>query len=562
MTKLTTKYAEGMTKSCPHSYHPTPSFVREGYLSLNGEWSFSLTRDNVTVYDGKITVPFPPESELSGVCRAISEDETMHYRRRVTLPEDMKGGRVILHLGAVDQECEVTVSGVKVCEHRGGYLPFSVDLTEHIGDGDLTLEVIAKDPLSEKYPYGKQTKKRGGMWYTPVSGIWQSVWLEAVPKEGAIESLKITPTEDGVILKVVGGVDKKRVTLDDGTVIEFEGEECEIKPKELVKWTPETPELYYFTVESGIDRVKSYFAVRTIGTATADGKEYLTLNGERYIFNGLLDQGYYPDGLFMPATEEGYLDDIRLAKSLGFNMLRKHIKIEPEIFYYLCDREGVAVFQDMVNNGHYSFIRDTVLPTVGLQRMSDKHLHKDPESRRIFEETMIGTAELLYNHPSIVYYTVFNEGWGQFSADETYGKLKAVDNTRIVDSTSGWFRRSLSDVDSRHIYFRRLKVKHPSGKPLSISEFGGYSHRVEGHLFGDENYGYRLFAEREKFEEAFYDLYKNEVAPLVKDGASAFVYTQLSDVEDETNGLVTYDREVVKVDKDRCRRVMAEVFTK
>ena len=272
----------------------------------------------------------------------------------------------------------------------------------------------------------------------------------------------------------------------------------------------------------------------------------------------MLDQGYYPDGIFMPATEDGYLDDIKLAKSLGFNMLRKHIKIEPMIFYYLCDKHGIAVFQDMINNGNYSFFKDTVLPTVStvtLQKMCDKHFNRCKESRTIFEETMFCTADHLYNVPSVVYYTVFNEGWGQFNADEMFVKLKSYDSTRIIDATSGWFRRHKSDVDSRHIYFRALKPKKLDGRPLVISEFGGYAHGVEGHRYSEKVYGYRVFPTLAEYEDAVCKLYDTEVRELVKRGASAFVYTQVSDVEDEINGFVTYDRDVVKVDTDRLKKI-------
>ena len=563
MAGLETKYKKDMDVLCPHSYHPRPSFRRDKYLSLGGEWDFCVGKDGESpIYNEKITVPFPPESPLSGIFRQIARDETMYYKRSVTLPPEMRKDRIILHLGAVDETCEIRISGKPVGAHCGGYLPFSFDITPYLAGEGFTVEVIAKDTLGRKYPYGKQTDKRGGMWYTPVSGIWQSVWLEARPVENAVESLKITPISDGVIIEIEGGAPKKRIILEDsGQSVDFTGAECVIRPENLVKWSPECPKLYYFTLESGEDVIHSYFAVREIGIAEIDGYPRLTLNGEPYVFNGLLDQGYYPDGLFLPPTADCYLDDIRLAKALGFNMLRKHIKIEPDIFYYLCDREGIAVFQDMVNNGVYSFIRDTALPTLGLQKRKDKRLHRDKETRRIFEETMLGTADLLYNHPSVVYYTIFNEGWGQFSSDKMYKKLREKDGTRIIDSTSGWFRGHESDVDSRHVYFKRLKAGKRESKPLVISEFGGYSYRVEGHLFSEKNYGYRLFSEREKFEEAFFDLYRNEVAPLVKEGASAFVYTQLSDVEDETNGLVSYDREIVKVDKEKCKLIMKEIFS-
>ena len=558
MSKLITTYEEKADRSCPHAYHPTPQFKRSGYISLNGEWDFALTEsENAPKFKEKILVPFCPESRMSGIERPVMPNNVMHYRRSFIVPEGF-GERVVIHFGAVDQTCEVRLNGRLLGAHEGGYLPFSFDITDRLTEGENEIYVIAKDGLDHKYPYGKQKYKRGGMWYTPVSGIWQSVWLEATPS-AFVEDIKITPYEKGVKIAVTGGEDQKRITLkDSGEVFEFCGSIVDIEPKDLKLWTPETPYLYEFTLECGQDRIESYFAIRWVDVRRIDGTDRICLNGKPYLFNGMLDQGYYPDGIFMPATEDGYADDIKMAKSLGFNMLRKHIKIEPMIFYYLCDKLGIAVFQDMVNNGKYHFIRDTVLPTVStvyLQRLNDVCFSRNAEVRGIFESTMYGTLDHLYNVPSIVYYTIFNEGWGQFTADVMYEKLKSFDTTRIVDTTSGWFRRNKSDVDSRHIYFRPLKPKKLDGRPLVISEFGGYAHGVNGHTYGDDVYGYRVMKEQTEYEDAVCRLYETEVLELVEKGASAFVYTQVSDVEDEINGFFTYDRKIVKVDANRLKKI-------
>lgn len=563
MAKLTTPYTEKMDRSCPHAYHPTPQFKRAGYLCLNGEWDFLVSKsEERDGFTEKILVPFPPESQLSGIERVILPEDHVHYRRFFKTPEDFADKKVFLHFGAVDQTCKVYINGCLIGENKGGYLPFSFDITSKLVDGENELYVVARDGLDHKYPYGKQKYDRGGMWYTPVSGIWQTVWLEARP-ECYVEDIKITPYEKGVKIAVTGGCDRKRITLkESGEVFEFDGNIVDIEPKDLKLWSPENPYLYNFTLECGEDRIESYFAVRRVDVREVGGVQRICLNGNPYLFNGMLDQGYYPDGIFMPATEDGYLDDIKLTKSLGFNMLRKHIKIEPMIFYYLCDKHGIAVFQDMINNGNYSFFKDTALPTVStvtLQRMNDRHFNRNKEARAIFEATMYGTADHLYNTPSIVYYTVFNEGWGQFNADEMYGKLKSYDSTRIIDATSGWFRRHESDVDSRHIYFRALKPKKLDGRPLVISEFGGYAHGVDGHRFSEKVYGYRVFPTASEYEDAVSRLYDTEVRELVKRGASAFVYTQVSDVEDEINGFITYDRQVVKVDCERLNRINKEL---
>jgi len=563
MAKLTTTYIERMDAECPHSYHPTPQFKRDTFLCLNGKWDFcQSTAENVEEYPEKILVPFPPESALSGIERTVRPEHFLHYRRVFTIPSSFDGKKIFLHFGAVDQTCRVSLNGEILGEHAGGYTPFSFDITDVLKDGENELCITARDGLDHKYPYGKQKYDRGGMWYTPVSGIWQTVWLEAMPKE-YVEDIKITPYEKGVKIAVTGGIQHKRITLiETGEVFEFDGSITNIEPKELKLWTPEEPHLYYFTLESGDDKIESYFAVRWVDVRCINGKNRLCLNSKPYLFNGMLDQGYYPDGIFMPATADGYEDDIRLTKSLGFNTLRKHIKIEPMIFYYLCDKLGIAVFQDMINNGKYHFVRDTALPTVStvyLQRLNDKNFSPNTEVREIFEKTMYETLDHLYNTPSVVYYTIFNEGWGQFCADAMYEKLKSFDPTRIVDSTSGWFRRKKSDVDSRHIYFRALKPKKLDGRPLVISEFGGYAHGVEGHTFGDGTYGYRILKDRREYEDAVCKLYDTEVRSLVENGASAFIYTQVSDVEDEINGIYTYDRKVVKIDCDRLKKINDEL---
>lgn len=564
MARLTTPYEKKMDKACPHAYHPTPQLKRPGYLCLNGEWDFLISKsENAGELTEKILVPFPPESKLSGIEKAVLPEDLMHYRRVFTLPEDFAGKRVFLHFGAVDQTCTVYLNGTVLGKNEGGYLPFSFDITDSLRDGENEVYLVARDTLDHKYPYGKQKYNRGGMWYTPVSGIWQTVWLEARP-ESYVEDIKITPYEKGVRIVVTGGDAHKKITLtDSGEVFEFDGNIAYVEPSDLKLWTPETPYLYSFTLEAGEDIIESYFAVRWVDVREVGGVNRICLNGEPYLFNGLLDQGYYPDGIFLPATEDGFADDIMMAKSAGFNMLRKHIKIEPMIFYYLCDKLGIAIFQDMINNGKYSFFKDTVLPTVStvtLQKMNDKRFNRSKEARAIFEDTMYKSADHLYNVPSIVYYTVFNEGWGQFKADEMYQKLKGYDPTRIIDATSGWFRRHESDVDSRHIYFRALTPKKLDGRPLVISEFGGYAHGVDGHRYSEKVYGYRVFDTQAEYEDAVCKLYETEVRDLVEDGASAFVYTQVSDVEDEINGLVTYDRQIVKVDAKRLKQINDALF--
>ena len=556
--KLITPYADKMDKRIPWNEYPRPSLVRDSFLCLNGQWDFAFSREeSVSDYPEKILVPFPPESALSGIERQPEAGEHLHYRRKFVLPENMVGKRTILHFGAVDTIVTVYLNGQQIACHEGGYLPFQIDVTKFLCDGENTLQLRVKDELDISFGYGKQTKKRGGMWYTPISGIWQTVWLEAVP-ERYIESLKITTDLNGVKISVSGGDTKKKITLKSGEIFEFEGESVEFSPKEIHHWSPEYPYLYSFVLESGEDKIESYFALREIKSEVVNGIPRLTLNGKPYLFNGLLDQGYYPDGIFLPATSDGYREDILRAKSCGFNMLRKHIKVEPEVFYNLCDRLGMVVFQDMINNSNYNFIYDTVLPTIGFKRLPDRRRTK--LEREIFESQMYATLDHLHFFPSILYYTIFNEGWGQFDADKMFDKAKAYDPTRIFDATSGWFYRKRSDVDSRHVYFKPVKLGKLSERPIVISEFGGYSHRVEGHIYGIDEYGYSSFATREEFEAAFTRLYREELKPLIKGGICGLVYTQISDVEDETNGLLTYDRAICKLDSEKCFKLMEELY--
>ncbi|MBO5735756.1 MAG: glycoside hydrolase family 2, partial [Clostridia bacterium] len=323
-------------------------------------------------------------------------------------------------------------------------------------------------------------------------------------------------------------------------------------------WSPEDPYLYRFTLQSGEDTVRSYFALRTVTCEIVKGIPRLCLNGKPYFFHGLLDQGYFSDGIYLPASPEGYAFDVRTAKELGFNMLRKHIKIEPEEFYYQCDLQGIIVFQDMVNGGKYRYIRDTVLPTLGMKKRLFFRAGK--KQRFHFEKTAKETVRLLQNHPSVCYYTVFNEGWGQYDADRIYKELKALDPSRIWDATSGWFLGRESDVDSRHVYFRPFRVGKRSNKPLVLSEFGGYTCKLEEHSFNlNKTYGYKTYTDLPAFRKGLESLYREQILPAVKEGLCGTVLTQLSDVEDETNGLVTYDRQVVKADPAAMAALAADL---
>ncbi len=546
---LTTPFEKDLTE-VPLSDYPRPSLMRDSYLCLNGKWDFRVENNQKQEYSGEILVPFPIESKLSGVGKTFSKNSLYIYTRRFSLPEGFKKEKVILHFGAVDQEAQVYINGSFVGGNIGGYIPFEFDVTEYLNDTDNIIGVEVTDSLDTTLPYGKQTENRGGMWYTRVSGIWQTVWLESVC-ENYIKGIKTDCTQNSVTLTIEGGNDKKELTVYTPTgekTYEFSGNNIKIDIENPVNWSPEEPYIYRFTLTSGKDSVNSYFALRTIGTKRVGDKTFITLNGKPYFFNGLLDQGYFSDGLFLPATYEGYKNDILQAKKLGFNMLRKHIKIEPQMFYYYCDVYGMAVFQDAVNNGKYSFIIDTALPTIGFKNLKKA---SSKACRKRFEDCAEKMIKLLYNHPCICYYTIFNEGWGQYAGKAVYEKLKAIDGSRIYDTASGWFREQKSDVQSEHVYFKPLKLKGSETRPLVLSEFGGYCFKIDQNSFNLSNtYGYKKCATSEDFERDLKALYKDQVLPAVSKGLNATVLTQLSDVEDETNGLITYDRQIVKINEN------------
>ena len=546
---LCTTQGEALTGT-PWQVYPRPQMRRESYVNLNGDWEFACSQSPALPEDYPLTIrlPFCPESLLSGRNMQVPPGSYLYYRKKVRVPADFFRGRVLLHIGAADQIAQVLVNGASAGTHAGGYNSFTLDITEFWSDENEIVIVCFDDLQDKTMPYGKQSLKRGGMWYTPVSGIWQSVWLESVPQE-YIRSLRIENRGSAVTIATDPALDGT-VTVDGLGSFELRGGKLVIEPEEPRLWSPEDPYLYTFTLETATDRVESYFAIRTLETKRIDGILRLCLNGKPYFFHGLLDQGYWPDGIYTPAAPECYAEDILAMKRLGFNTLRKHIKVEPEEFYYQCDKLGMIVFQDMVNNGDYSFLRDTALPTVGLTKISDRRLHGNEKTRREFLRCMEATVHQLKNHPCILYWTIFNEGWGQFDSDSVYDRLKELDDTRIIDSTSGWFRQKKSDVDSRHIYFTPWSQLKPGEKPLVLSEFGGYACPVEGHLFNSGNaYGYKTCKTLDQFRRAMDTLYRQKVLPAIGRGLCGAICTQVSDVEDEINGFLTYDRRVCKGDE-------------
>lgn len=547
---LMTAAGEALPSSAPvWQRHPNPMLKREKWISLNGEWKL----------DGRpIRVPFPPQSALSEYRGEVGD--VLHYEKQFILPDGFSSGRVLLHFGAVDQIAEVRLNKTFIGKHAGGYLPFAFDVTGALLPGRNLIELDVQDTLSHDYPYGKQTKKRGGMWYTPVSGIWQSVWLEAVPDK-YIQNVRFTPDLTGVQVEIEG-VDECEIVvqLDRGkTITQTIRKSARIDIPNPTLWTPDTPHLYPVTIAAGEDRVESYFALRTISIEEKGGKNRVCLNGQPIFIHGVLDQGYFPDGIFLPADEAGFERDILRMKQLGFNLLRKHVKVEPACFYEACDRLGMLVMQDMVSSGPYNFILNTALPTVGFKRWRDDRGKLDFR-KEFFIRHSEETLRHLYNHPSIVAYTIFNESWGQFRADELYRRLSAQDPTRLYDATSGWFSQHESDFDSEHIYFRTVKLR-PKARPMLLSECGGYSLFMPGHTFGEGQYGYGKCRSISEFTNRIVGMYEKMVLPAIPQGLCGSIITQLSDVEDEINGLYTYDRRVCKVEEEKIRTLAEKLYS-
>ena len=574
--------ADDGSRAVPLPEYPRPQMRRADWTCLNGWWDYGFFTGPLAdagadlSTDGQILVPFSPETARSGVNRVLQPGETLWYRRTIEdlhLPE---GRRLILHFGAVDERCTVYWNGQKVGSHRNGYLSFNFDVTEYVKPGDNELIVFVWDDTDEGNECrGKQTLNPGGMFYHAQSGIWQTVWMETVP-ETYIRDMRITPFPEEEAVEVAlwmskdakmcqGDAEQEGPSRPDRAIY-ITVTDCEetftyplasrLKVRIPVKsprlWSPEHPELYDLRIEAGEDVVESYFAMRSFGVGTDEtGKARLLLNGEPYFFNGILDQGYWPESLMTPPADEAMVYDIEQMKQLGFNMLRKHVKIEPARWYYHCDRLGMVVWQDMVNGGGpVQSLLETYLPTVipaAGRILRDNHYklfaREDEKARLRFERDIVRMIRQLYNFPCVGLWVPFNEGWGQFDALRITDIVKKADPTRPVDHASGWFDQGGGDVRSVHNYFRPLKVEKDN-RAFVISEYGGIGCQIPEHSMSSEVYGYHQTS-AEEFPGAFEEMMKT-VKGLVFDGLCAAAYTQVSDIEEETNGLLTYDRKVRK----------------
>ncbi len=598
MKQLYTRWGKNLDRDHVLEEYPRPLLMREDYQILNGWWDYAFTIDNKQPqqYEGRILVPFSPETALSGVGRQLKPDEYLWYRRNFDLPgwDREKGqNRILLHFGAVDQSCEVRINGHKVKRHTGGYLPFEVDISRYAQESANELIVAVKDLSDTSYhSKGKQKLNAGGMFYIAQSGIWQTVWLEKVP-ETYIKEIKTVPDIEKKIIRIKVSssysTDKKNVDkLSRNFPIEIKIRKPGLYPDPVVKpsqistedmletavqavsdkwieipiesislWNCETPYLYYFEVKLGDDRAISYFAMRKFSLETKVHEEFprICLNGEVQFQNGVLDQGYWPESLYTPPSDAAMIFDIQEMKKTGFNMVRKHLKIEPQRWYYHCDRLGIVVWQDMVNGGSYYkhwFVTygATLLSwlRIPMRDVYPRLLSREAKAGRLeFIWEMKETIRLLGNHPSIAAWVIFNEGWGQFQTENMTRIVRRLDPNRLIDQASGWFDQGGGDFSSLHNYFFKLFIRPERERASVLSEFGGYSYREPGHCAKEKLYGYGICKNKKDLEKRFLERWSG-VRNLIPQGLSASIYTQWTDVEEEVNGVFTYDREVRKIE--------------
>ncbi len=566
----------------PLAEYPRPQMKRDSYLPLNGLWDYaflsSFQADFPEKADGKIIVPYSPESNLSGVNRQLRKNEFLLYRRFFDLPRNFNRGRILLNVGACDQICKIYINNKEVLEHKGGYLPFVADITDFLFlEEDVENEivfVVQDDADSDVYGRGKQKYDRGGIWYTATSGIWQSVWLESVPCD-YVKSIKILPDYDNKLLclkcdvNVTDAISHKifKIKVLDGNkkILEqtFNDSSMVLDVSSCKEWNLENPELYTIQILFGQDYIESYFGLRKFSIVKSGKFKYFALNNKPVFHNGLLDQGYWQEGLYTPPDNKAMFNEIKAVKDLGFNMLRKHIKTEPLLWYHYCDVLGVLVWQDMVNGGaEYPLHRIFLCPFFNLRLIDTNHkkMGRSEESCKQYYKETSETIENLYNSVSVCLWTLFNEAWGQFDSVNVTESVRKQDSSRLIDSASGWQDTGSGDVCSRHVYFRKVKIKNDKKRVLALTEFGGYSYAMPEHTFSTRHFGYKMLKTQDELQKAIENLYLTEIIPLIQtQGLSASVYTELTDIEDEINGLFTYDREI-KIDKERLKEVNKKVY--
>ncbi len=579
--RIQTRWAKEVSAENVLTEYPRPQMVRKEWKNLNGLWQYTIQQESniPTDFDGQILVPFAIESQLSGVQKRISKNEILWYRRTLEIPSNWKNDQVILHFGAVDWEAIVFVNGIKIGMHQGGYDPFTFDITHALNStGPQELIVRVWDPTSEgTQARGKQVTEPNGIWYTPVSGIWQTVWMEPVPKS-FIQSIRITPNVDTekvmIVVKGDRNLDKEyslafniyeageKVASGNGLF----GNVIELKIVNPKLWSPNSPFLYDIEIvlsKSGktMDKVKSYFGMRKISISKdTNGHSRMLLNNDVLFHYGTLDQGWWPDGLYTAPTDEALRYDIEVTKQLGFNTIRKHVKVEPARWYYHCDKIGMLVWQDMPNGDKSADWR-------GPSGYDGREMNRSAQSAHQYNEEWKAIMDANYNHPSIVMWVPFNEAWGQFNTVNTINWTMNYDRSRLVNGPSGGNFFAAGHTVDEHRYpgpgMPETQLHAPEimkDRILILGEFGGLGLPIEGHLWQNKNnWGYRTLTGREELLKSYKTLI-DEFPPLIKRGLAAAIYTQTTDVEGEINGLMTYDREIIKMDAEKMRVINQSLY--
>ena len=566
--KIKTEWADKVDPQNVLPEYPRPIMERPQWLNLNGLWDYAITKKDAPLpktFDGKILVPFAIESSLSGVGKTIKADQSLWYERKFQIPEDWKGKNVLLNFGAVDWKAEVFVNGNKIGEHTGGYTPFSFNITKNLKDGENSLAVRVWDSTGNGLPRGKQLDKPRGIFYTSVSGIWQTVWLEPV-SASHISGLKITPDLDSSSFDIRVNSDDKSATatikvLDNGKVVAqttaAANKTANIPVKNPKLWWPKSPFLYDLEITLSnkggeqVDSVKSYAAMRKFSIAKHGrfGGVDFTLNNKKFFTFGPLDQGWWPDGLYTAPTDEALKFDIQRTKDLGFNSIRKHVKVEPARWYTHCDRLGMVVWQDMPS----MFGEGNGWQPRGFFQGEERTVSKKFEEtyRKEWKEIM----ESLHSYPCIAIWVPFNEAWGQFKTKEITEWTKSMDPSRLVNSASGGNYFDCGDIVDSHDYGNPIMYMFNNQKVNVVGEYGGIGCAVDGHLWvKDKNWGYGKMRSQEEVTKRFVEL-TNRFIDMTKYGCFGAIYTQTTDVEIEVNGLFTYDRKVLKVDEEKVREV-------
>lgn len=569
--KLYTEWGKNLDLKAPLQEYPRMQLQRDSFTCLNGLWEYQITERNGEPDSSKwkrIIVPFALGSALSGTDEQLPAGKALWYRKQFAYKPSIL--HTWLNFEGVDQYCTVYMNSIEVGSHAGGYSPFGFDISSMIKYQNSLMVRCIDDSDSSDYAYGKQKAEHGGMWYTPSSGIWQTVWLEDLP-EHAVHDIKITPDYDGgkVHLDFAGSFEQAEIVISaNGQMVHhgiteemhYDADIANVHP-----WTPDDPFLYDLYVKTEDDVVKSYFGMRKFSAGhDQEGTVRFCLNNRPLFFSGLLDQGYTPDGLMTFPSDEAMVYELSRIKGMGFNMLRKHVKVECRRWYYHCDRMGILVMQDMPSGGIYNYRWQTVMPTIGVKQ--DDHDNpklgrSDARAQQVYYEELDGMLDNLYNCTCIFAWCPFNEGWGQFDSEKVTQHIRDYDSTRLIDSASGWFDQGAGDFTSIHEYFLPFRVKPTkAGRIYILSEFGGYSYIEKGHSEAQELYGYKKFKDKLEMDAAISRLYEKLIYRNIRKGLSGCIYTQVSDIEDECNGLFTADRKIIKVDEKKMRRMNERLY--